>query len=123
MDQVHQTLGCHLVNTFAMTENCSNVTGTHSGYDPDGSHTTIGKPTCSRDARVVEFDSSDNGTVTVVAERGSGQLVAKKPQIVQVLTTPFSLRETRTVRSSQEMWSVLDRPVKCRLPTVPTPRS
>lgn len=83
VERIHRTFGCHLLNTFGMTENCSNVTSMHSGYDPESSWTTIGKPTYFWDVKLVELDDSSPGTVRGVAGPGRGQLVVKGPQNIE----------------------------------------
>ncbi|NNN19957.1 MAG: acyl--CoA ligase [Acidimicrobiaceae bacterium] len=83
VDRIHQTLGCHLLNTFGMTENCSNVTTMHSGYDPESAWTTIGKPTYFWDAKVIELNDEASETISEVSRPGRGQLVVKGPQNVQ----------------------------------------
>ncbi len=79
VEQVHDIFGCHLLNTFGMTENCSNVTSMHSGYDPESSWTTIGKPTYFWNALAVELEESDE-SIKEVSRPGRGQLVVKGPQ-------------------------------------------
>ena len=83
VDQVHKTFGCHLLNTFGMTENCSNVTIMHSGYDPESSWTTIGKPTYFWDAKVAELDDSGDEAMKEVPKPGRGQLLVAGPQNIK----------------------------------------
>lgn len=83
VEQVHQTFGCHLLNTFGMTENCSNVTSMHSGYDPEYSWTTIGKPTYFWEAKAVDLTDSYDKAIQEVPRPGRGQLVVRGPQNIQ----------------------------------------
>jgi len=83
VDRVHDIFDCHLLNTFGMTENCSNVTTMHTGYDPEEAWTTIGKPTYFWDARVVEIKEDEGGAFQEVAHPGRGQLVVSGPQNVK----------------------------------------
>jgi len=80
VERVHSVFGCHLLNTFGMTENCSNVTSMHSGHDPENAWTTIGKPTYFWDARVVEVNHVAAKADHVVAAPGRGQLIIRGPQ-------------------------------------------
>ena len=80
VERVHKVFGCYLLNTFGMTENCSNVTTMHSGFDPEESWTTIGKPTYFWDARVVEINGESAKSEKQIAAPGRGQLVVKGPQ-------------------------------------------
>lgn len=83
VERVHRTFGCHLLNTFGMTENCSNVTTMHSGFDPEGAWTSIGKPTYFWDARVVEIMEGGGKADRQVPRPGRGQLIVRGPQNIQ----------------------------------------
>jgi acyl-CoA synthetase (AMP-forming)/AMP-acid ligase II len=83
VERVHKAFRCHLLNTFGMTENCSNVTSMHSGHDPEEAWTTIGKPTYFWETRVVEINPTDSTADRIVAAPGRGQLIVKGPQNAQ----------------------------------------
>ena len=79
--RIHEAFGCHLLNTFGMTENCANVTTMHSGYDSEEAWTSIGKPTYFWDARVVRLDRTE--PEDVITPPGRGQLIVRGPQNVE----------------------------------------
>ncbi|MDE3074188.1 MAG: long-chain fatty acid--CoA ligase, partial [Chloroflexota bacterium] len=83
VDRVHQSFGCYLLNTFGMTENCSNVTTMHTAYDPEEAWTTIGKPSYFWNARVVRMDRDEAGPDEVIDPPGRGQLIVRGPQNVE----------------------------------------
>lgn len=78
--RIHNVFGCHFLNTFGMTENCSNVTTMHSGFDPEESWTTIGKPSYFWNARAVEIAEAEAKASAQVTLPGRGQLIVKGPQ-------------------------------------------
>jgi acyl-CoA synthetase (AMP-forming)/AMP-acid ligase II len=78
--RLHDVFGCHLLNTFGMTENCSNVTTMHSGFDPEEAWPTIGKPTYFWDARVVAINEAGSKADRQVPRGGRGQLIVRGPQ-------------------------------------------
>lgn len=80
IQRIYKVFGCHLLNTFGMTENCSNVTCMHSGFDPEEAWTTIGKPTYFWDARVVEINGEGAKADKQIAAPGRGQLIVRGPQ-------------------------------------------
>jgi len=80
VERVHKVFGCHLLNTFGMTENCSNTTTMHSGYDPEESWTTIGKSTYFWDTRAVDINQDEAKADMQVTPPGRGQLIVKGPQ-------------------------------------------
>lgn len=80
VERVHKVFGCYLLNTFGMTENCSNVTTMHSGFEPEEAWTTIGKPTYFWNARVVEINGESAQPDKQIAAPGRGQLIVRGPQ-------------------------------------------
>lgn len=80
VERVHKTFGCHLLNTFGMTENCANVTTMHSGYDPEEAWTTIGKETYFWNAGVAEIGESEARADKRIVPPGRGQLIVRGPQ-------------------------------------------
>jgi long-chain acyl-CoA synthetase len=80
VQRIHNVFGCHFLNTFGMTENCSNVTTMHTAFDPEESWTTIGKPSYFWNARVVEIAEAEAKADAQVPPSGRGQLIVKGPQ-------------------------------------------
>ncbi len=80
VQRIYDVFGCHLLNTFGMTENCANVTTMHSGFDPQEAWTTIGKPTYFWDTRVVDVNEDEARSDLQVAHPGRGQLIVRGPQ-------------------------------------------
>ena len=80
VERVHKVFGCHLLNTFGMTENCSNTTTMHSGFDPEEAWTTIGKSTYFWDTRAVDINENEAKADMQVTPPGRGQLIVKGPQ-------------------------------------------
>ena len=78
--RVHDVFGSHVLNTFGMTENCSNTTTMHSGFDPVEAWTTIGKPTYFWDTRVVEISDLESKADKQVTPPERGQLIVRGPQ-------------------------------------------
>lgn len=83
VERVHDLFGCHLLNTFGMTENCSNVTSMHSGFDPEEEWTTIGKSTYFWDMRVVDINEAEAKADRQVSPPGRGQLIVRGPQNIK----------------------------------------
>jgi fatty-acyl-CoA synthase len=83
VERVHDVFGCHLLNTFGMTENCSNTTTMHSGFDPEEAWTTIGKSTYFWDTRAVDIDEDEARADMQITPPGRGQLIVRGPQNIR----------------------------------------
>jgi fatty-acyl-CoA synthase len=79
-ERVHNVFGCHLLNTFGMTENCSNTATMHSGFDPEEAWTTIGKSTYFWETRAVDMNEDEAKADVQITPPGRGQLIVKGPQ-------------------------------------------
>jgi len=76
-------MGCEVLNTYGMTENCANTTAYHSALDPYEKRDSIGKATYFWEVRVVRVDPDRPvSPVEVITPPGIGQLLVRGPQNV-----------------------------------------
>lgn len=81
VDRVRTRLGCEVLNTYGMTENCANTTAYHSALDPYEKRDSIGKATYFWEVRVIRVDPDRPvSPAEAISPPGIGQLIVRGPQ-------------------------------------------
>jgi acyl-CoA synthetase (AMP-forming)/AMP-acid ligase II len=84
VERMRKVLGCDLINTYGMTENCANTTVMRTDLDPPEEWTTIGKATTFWQVRVVRMEEGrEVEPDEVIQPPGRGQVIVKGPQNVR----------------------------------------
>ncbi len=84
VERMRRVLGCDLVNTYGMTENCANTTAMRTDLDPQEKWTSIGKATAFWQVRVIRMDEGQEAAPeAVIQPPGRGQVIVKGPQNIR----------------------------------------
>ena len=84
VDRIREVLGCELLNTYGMTENCANTTAFHTAYDPYDKRDSIGKATYFWETRVIKIDPErEVEPEETITHPGVGQLIVRGPQNIK----------------------------------------
>lgn len=84
VERMRRALGCDLVNTYGMTENCANSTVMRTDLDPPEKWTSIGKATAFWQVRVIRMDEGHEAPPdAVILPPGRGQVIVRGPQNIE----------------------------------------